>query len=232
MKQALALLMAMLLLGCDSGLLEDIEDAAHIYQRCLVHQVMPDECENPEKVLILAELRARQKGIEEERIAASREIGLQIVSGAPLNSPYQRISRSLKRNPFYIEPEVANFRPYKDECLEMDLDESNPDPERAIKLIKWWASRSDVRLQMAAYIQSRDAMTFLLFRAAQPCRPKDYLQISEEFPLVTEEQAKNLEAGQYLKNRSFAGYSTARVEIFDSVEKARARYHEIAGEKR
>ena len=231
MKKLVWMVAIPLFAGCDAGHLEDIEIAARQYQQCLVHQVMPEGCDDAEKAMNIAELRGRQKGIDEAKLDASREIGTRLVDGNPSESPYHRIRRSLTQKPFYIEPEAANFRPYQDKCLDIDLEAENPSPEDMERFIEWWAERSDFRLQVIAYVQRGNTVNFLLSRSRQPCLPDDYSKIDEEFPLLTESQAAKLGDGEYLKGKLIPGYSSANVEIFKSFEEAKARYDELAGDE-
>ncbi len=108
MKKAL-LVTCLVLAGCDSNKLSDVEKASKQVATCKVNQIMPNECSKFDEALEIAELKATQAGIEHERIYASRQIGEKVVSGNINDSPYQRVKRSLESKPFYIDAIEENF---------------------------------------------------------------------------------------------------------------------------
>jgi len=243
-KKAL-LVTCLVLSGCDSNKLSDVEKASKQASTCKVHQIMPNECSKFDEALGIAELKATQAGIEHERIVASRQIGEKVVSGNISDSPYQRVKRSLESHPFYIDAVEENFISYKEKCPEFGFDEGKPDIEKLTKadieklgekLAKAmeWIGRDKKQYQAVAYFQKGKILTVLFAKAAAPCRTESYSEISDQFPIITEDQLTKFKNGEYLKSASFPSYKlsyrSVSVIVFDTHEEAIEKYHELTGQ--
>lgn len=222
------LLACLLLSGCDSSKLSDIEKASKQAANCRVHQIMPTECEEFVRALEIAELKATQSGIDHERISASRQIGDKIVIGSANDSPYQRVKRSFESKPFYIEPIEANFTPYKTNCPEFNFDDENPDFDELFKATEW-SIRDKKEYQTVGYFQNGSILNVLFSKTASPCRPKAYSDIQDQFPILTEGQLNKFKNGIYLKKTFYPGYSSVNAFIFDTFKEAKEKYHELTG---
>lgn len=228
MKKAL-LVTCIVLSGCDSNKLSDVEKASKQVSTCKVHQIMPNEYSRFDEALEIAELKATQAGIEHERIFASRQIGEKVVSGNVSDSPYQRVKRSLESKPFYIDPVEENFISYKVRCPEFKFDEDKPDFEKLTKAMEW-IGRDKKQYQTVAYFQKDKTLTVLFAKAAAPCRTESYSEIEDQFPIITEEQLTKFKSGEYLKSASYPGYSSVSAIVFDTFEEAKEKYHELTGQ--
>lgn len=211
--------------GCDASRLNDIEETSRKYQECLVFKIMPYDCDERYKALELAELRARKNGIAEERIEASLSIGEKLVSGSTADSIYGKIYKSITQGPFFLTPQLENFKPYSNRCGETDrigFDLIGNRPKD-----KFYTG-----FRVISYLTTGRTITFLLTKSRLLCRPDSYLEIEEGFPILTEEQVLELKSGKNLRDRAGSRYSNAVVEVYDSSEEAIARYHEIKNNRR
>ena len=206
MKKAL-LVTCLVLSGCDSNKLSDVEKASKQASACKVHQIMPSECSKFDEALEIAELKATQAGIEHERIFASRQIGEKV----------------------YIDAVEENFIPYKVKCPEFDFDEDKPDFNKLTKAMEW-IGREKKQYQTVAYVQKGKTLTVFFAKAAAPCRTESYSEIQDQFPIITEEQLTKFKAGEYLKSASYPGYSSVSAIVFDTFEEAKEKYHELTGQ--
>lgn len=238
MKKAL-LVTCLVLSGCDSNKLSDVERASKKASACKVHQIMPNECSKFDEALGVAELKATQAGIEHERIVASRQIGEKVVSGNISDSPYQRVKRSLESPPFYIDAVEENFISYKEKCPKFaEIGSGSFDVTKAME---WWGRDKD-QYKAVAYLTTdapkTDASPFLSFisskiltvlfiKAAAPCRTESYSEISDQFPIITEDQLTKFKNREYLKSPSSQGYNFVSVIVFDTHEEAIEKYHEL-----
>src|SRR5690554_4088487 len=186
---------------------------------------MPNECSKFDEALKIAELKATQAGIEHERIFASRQIGEKVVSGNISDSPYQRVQRSLESHPFYIDAVEENFISYKVKC-DVEL----------IKAMELFGIDDKEQYQAVAYLQKEynkkgRILTVLFTKAAAPCRTESYSEISDQFPIITEDQLTKFKNGEYLKSASiYPGYNSVSVIVFDTFEEAKEKYHELTGQ--
>ncbi|WP_156820440.1 hypothetical protein [Thioalkalivibrio thiocyanodenitrificans] len=223
MKFTVFIVLTLLLIGCQASELKTVEFAAKAHQECLINQVLPDDCDDSKRALLLADLRATQSGLSRDRISASRGIGANIVVGDPSNSPYQRVLRSLEGKPFYVDPERDNFLPYLNKCKHgLSVNLRGKDMVRAV-----------------GYIDRGAGITFFLLETKEPCRPDDYLQIDEQFPYLSEAQASRLASGEYWRNNQERNWPYSiqprpadkeiRVERFGKMSDFRARFEELSG---
>jgi len=222
-KKAL-LVTCLVLSGCDSNKLSDVEKASKQASTCKIHQIMPNECSKFDEALKIAELKATQAGIEHERIFASRQIGEKVVSGNISDSPYQRVQRSLESHPFYIDAVEENFISYKVKC-DVEL----------IKAMELFGIDDKEQYQAVAYLQKEynkkgRILTVLFTKAAAPCRTESYSEISDQFPIITEDQLTKFKNGEYLKSASYPSYRSVSVIVFDTFEEAKEKYHELNGQ--
>ena len=217
--------------GCDSSKLSDIEEASKNASECAVHQINPNDCVKFHKALEIAELKATQAGIGQERIYASRQIGEKVIKGDQSESPYKRVKRSLERKPFYIKPIDDNFSPYKLGCPKFDIDESKPDLDEAIKALEWYG-RDKNRYQTVAYLQKGETLTVLFAKIATPCRPGKYSDINDEFPILTNDQLNNFKNSVYLKETKYPGYIKVTTLVFEKYDEAEEKFHELSGESK
>ena len=223
------LVICFLVSGCDSSKLSDIEEASKYASKCVAHQIMPNECSRFNEALEIAELKATQAGINQERILASRQIGEKVIMGDQSESPYKRVKRSLESKPFYIKPIEDNFSPYKTSCPKFNIDESKPDLDEAIKALKWY-SRDKNRYQTVAYLQEGKTLTVLFAKTATPCRPEKYSDINDEFPIITNDQLNDFKSSVYLKEANNPGYSKITTLVFEKFDEAKEKFHELSGD--
>ena len=228
MMRNLFLIICLLLSGCDSNKLSNVENTSKQASICKVHQITSNECEKFDKALEIAELKATQAGIDHERISASRQIGSKVVAGSANDSPYQRIKRSLEGKPFYIDPIEDNFTPYKTSCPKLDPDEGEIDPDELFKMMER-IGRDKKEYQAVAYFQDGRVFNVFFLKVVSPCRPESYTDIKDQFPILTEDQLNNFKNGVYLKAAIYPDYKSIKVLIFETFEEAKEKYQELKG---
>ena len=217
--------------GCDTSKLFDIEEASKNASTCVIHQIIPNECTRLHQALEIAELKAAQAGIDQERISASRQIGEKTVKGNQSDSPYKRVKRSLERKPFYIKPIEDNFSPYKISCPKFHSNESKPNFDEAIKALKWY-NRDKNRYQTVAYLQKGKNLTVLFAKTSTPCRPEEYIDINDEFPILTNNQLDDFKSSSYLKEVNYPEYSEITTLIFEEFDQAKEKYDELSADSK
>lgn len=226
MKYLLVVLVA-LFVGCDKTKLVTIEEASKDLKLCQLNQILPDHCVEEIKDLELAELKATQSGIDSDKIYASRRIGEKTIAGDTKSSPYNRVKRSLERRPFYIVPDIENFDPYTISCPDFNFDtKDNIDIDELMEALSW-SLRPAERYQAVSYFQVNNGVTYIFSKTPVPCRPEKYLDINDEFPIITETQLKELKDGRYHRP-----YSKIETLVFDNFDEAREKYLELTANKR
>lgn len=219
MKYLIVLLTVILIAGCDNLKLSKVENASKSLHYCLAHQIIPDECDNAVKILKIAKLKSTQAGIDKKRIEASSDVGEALVSEKKTDSPFNRIKRSLESPPFYIKPNMDNFKPFLDNCSDFDIS-SLESAERFIL-------NSNNIIKSVAYLTQENKTVFIFSRTAEPCLPDDYEDINNNFPFITMDQKEKLEAGVYLKRIRFPTYKSIEVIVFDTFDEAKSKYREL-----
>lgn len=199
-------LLCLMNISCERGVLSNIELAAKTYKQCLSEQVYPDECSENLRTLEIKELEGKQKGIERDKIEASRELGYKRVSRWSGNSPYERVTRSLKK--YNITPLSDNYFPYKESCLNYNKEDF---VNRLMAI-----SEKDRSYQLAAFFKKSPTETFIFYKTSPPqCRPESFESINDEFPLITENQLERLKNGEYSYTKS-----KPKVHVYDTFEEA------------
>lgn len=205
------------LTGCEKLSLNAIESASSDLQECLVNQIVPGECNEERKDLDIAILEAKRDGIQEEKIEASASIGEKKVEGSPGNSLYSQISRSLMQSPYHIEPEYANYSPYKKHC---------PDIDDIDEVTEYFRDIGGYYKIVGYRIESGLAKFFLVVES-KPCLPEGERSIDEKFPYITESQYQKLKNGEYIEDYYGAQYSKVEVKVFNTMEKAVEEYEKL-----
>lgn len=209
---ALLIILA-LFVSCDNFKLNKIEKASKNFQSCLVHQIIPNECDSIETSLEIAELKAIQAEISEERINASIKIGEKSVSGEISNSPYNRIRRALNSYPFYITPTIENYKPFKTDCFTFHKSKANQDEQDFITYFIAYA-----------YKFTSTKIKYYFVKTSTVCRPTDYSNISDEFPIITEKQKDFLSSDEYLDNYNNSEIKSVELKVYDNIELAQNAY--------
>lgn len=206
------LLLCLMNISCEREVMSDIELAAKTYRQCLSEQVYPDECSENLRTLEVKELEGKQKGIGRDKIEASRELGYKRVIRLPENSPYDRVTRSLKK--YNITPMSDNYFPYKESCLNYNKEDFT---NRLMAI-----SQKDRSYQLAAFKEdftnfyTSPTGTFIFYKTSPPqCRPESFDSINDEFPLITESQIEKLKSGEYSYTKS-----KPKVLVYDTFEEA------------
>lgn len=154
--------------------LGEVEKAARAHQSCLVLQIVPGQCNPPARTLATATASCKQKA-DAGAVEAVIEKTRAQVPGDPKKSPFARISRSLRRAPYFIPPVRENFLPFTNKCRE---------------------SRASY-FKIGAYHLDGERITFLVYPLGFRCAKR--ASISDRFPIVTAAQLQRLGRGDYVK---------------------------------
>lgn len=168
--------------------LGEVESAARAHQTCLVLQIVPGQCHEPARTLANATASCKKKADPKAVETVIRKTRT-LVKGDPKQSPFARISRSLRRSPYLIPPVRENYLPFTNKCRE---------------------SRTTY-FKIGAYHLEGDRITFLAYPLGFKCANRK--SISDRFPIVTAEQLRRLGRGEFIRKlpASRRPFRTARV---------------------
>ena len=156
--------------------LQAVTDKARAHQQCLVAQQLPGQCNAQALAFARARGECEARVKDTARLDAAEAEGRKAVAGDPARSPFRRIQASLKRAPYFIRPERANYLPFSGRCRESTA--------RYFKIGAYHLDKGTRTITFIAYP--------LGFKCAAP------RSISDKFPVVTEAQLGKLAAGAYL----------------------------------
>ena len=217
--------------GCDQLQINNVESASFELQKCLVERIEENDCDDKKENLEIEMLKSKQMGIVQNIIDASVSLGEKSVTGQPDDSIFNRVSKSLTRQPFYINPIKSNFLFYKTQCPDFV---KNPSIERLLEkdAIDWY-SQPRTMFQSFGYIITYPDVDFLFVRIAPPCNTgqSGKLQVDDEFPILVKEQLDMLSNGVYMKNVYVPGYKNIHIWVYETYEEADKKVKELTNKK-
>jgi len=92
-----------------------LQEKSYFYKKCKINQVYINECSNEEVSMRQAGLECSKKGIDNNRIIASEQLGESQAQGNENNSIYNRLTKKLIEFPYFLEPATDNYRIYHTE---------------------------------------------------------------------------------------------------------------------
>lgn len=159
-----------------------VKNSAYDYMNCYQSRYFEDECDVQYAILQANKAEAELNGSALTKIEAAEKMGIFLSKSKNLGvSPYDEITQSLSRYPYYIIPRDENYMMYK-ECKDI---------EKPLYYAIAWHIKNNYN--------------YIAFYQSDKC-PK---YPAKNFPVITKQQFENLKDGSYWRsNKESLGFQS------------------------